>query len=110
MFCSVRFGNVIGSRGSVVPSFMKQIERGGPITVTDPSVTRYFMTIPEACGLVIHTVTIAETGELFLLDMGEPVRILDLAEKMIGQVNACMKSWPRTMSGFCPAPTIRSSM
>jgi FlaA1/EpsC-like NDP-sugar epimerase len=79
----VRFGNVIGSRGSVVPTFLKQIEAGGPITVTDPAVTRYFMTIPEACGLVIATSTIAESGGLFLLDMGEPVKIADLAVKMI---------------------------
>jgi FlaA1/EpsC-like NDP-sugar epimerase len=81
-FCAVRFGNVIGSRGSVVPTFMKQIERGGPITVTDPETTRFFMTIPEACGLVVLTSTLAESGSLFLLDMGEPVRIVDLATKM----------------------------
>jgi len=82
-FCAVRFGNVIGSRGSVVSVFTQQIERGGPITVTDPSATRYFMTIPEACGLVILTAAIAERGGLYLLDMGDPVRILDLAIKMI---------------------------
>jgi FlaA1/EpsC-like NDP-sugar epimerase len=82
-FCAVRFGNVIGSRGSVVPVFAKQIEHGGPITVTDPEATRYFMTIPEACGLVIITSAIAEQGELYLLNMGKPVRIVDLAAKMI---------------------------
>jgi FlaA1/EpsC-like NDP-sugar epimerase len=82
-FCAVRFGNVIGSRGSVVPIFAQQIEQGGPLTVTDPEATRYFMTIPEACGLVILTSAIAEQGELYLLDMGNPVRIIDLAVKMI---------------------------
>jgi FlaA1/EpsC-like NDP-sugar epimerase len=82
-FCSVRFGNVIGSRGSVVPIFAQQIERGGPVTVTDPQATRYFMTIPEACGLVILTSAIAQQGGLYMLDMGNPVRILDLAIKMI---------------------------
>jgi FlaA1/EpsC-like NDP-sugar epimerase len=82
-FCAVRFGNVIGSRGSVVPTFMKQIERGGPVTVTDAESTRYFMTIPEACGLVILTSTLEGAGGLYLLDMGEPVRIVDVAMKMI---------------------------
>ncbi len=82
-FCSVRFGNVIGSRGSVVPIFSQQIEQGGPVTVTDARTTRYFMTIPEACGLVILTATLAEQGELYLLDMGNPIRIVDIAKRMV---------------------------
>jgi FlaA1/EpsC-like NDP-sugar epimerase len=82
-FCAVRFGNVIGSRGSVVPLFTQQIQQGGPITVTDPAATRYFMTIAEACGLVILTATMRDSQGLFLLDMGTPVRISDLAVKMI---------------------------
>ncbi|HEU5230807.1 MAG TPA: SDR family NAD(P)-dependent oxidoreductase [Ktedonobacteraceae bacterium] len=82
-FCAVRFGNVIGSRGSVVPIFTQQIQQGGPITITDPRATRYFMTIPESCGLVILAAAIAEQGKLYLLDMGKPVRIIDLATKMV---------------------------
>lgn len=82
-FCAVRFGNVIGSRGSVVPVFARQIACGGPVTVTDPQATRYFMTIPEACGLVILTTTLKGQGELYLLDMGQPVKIIELARKMI---------------------------
>jgi FlaA1/EpsC-like NDP-sugar epimerase len=82
-FCAVRFGNVIGSRGSVVPLFLRQIEQGGPVTVTDPEATRYFMTIPEACGLVILTSALDDGAGLCLLDMGQPVRIGDLATRMI---------------------------
>lgn len=82
-YLSVRFGNVIGSRGSMLPTFLAQIEAGGPVTVTDPDVTRYFMTIPEACQLVVQAAAIGRPGEVLILDMGEPIRILDVAERMI---------------------------
>ena len=83
VFAATRFGNVLGSAGSVIPLFARQISSGGPVTITDKRITRYFMTIPEASGLVLQAGAMAQNGELFVLDMGDPIKILDLAETMI---------------------------
>ena len=82
-YSATRFGNVLGSAGSVIPLFKRQIANGGPVTVTDKRIIRYFMTIPEASQLVLQSGAMANNGELFVLDMGQPVKIMDLAENMI---------------------------
>lgn len=82
-YITTRFGNVLGSNGSVIPHFKKQIQQGGPVTVTHPDIIRFFMTIPEACQLVLQAGTMGEGGEIYVFDMGKPVRIIDLAVKMI---------------------------
>jgi FlaA1/EpsC-like NDP-sugar epimerase len=99
-FASVRFGNVLGSNGSVLPIFQDQLEKGEPLTVTDPEMTRYFMTIPEAAWLILDAAALANPGDLFALDMGQPVRIMDLAQDLIRLSGRDPDSVPITITGL----------
>ncbi|MGA2513806.1 MAG: nucleoside-diphosphate sugar epimerase/dehydratase [Candidatus Limnocylindrales bacterium] len=109
-YVSVRFGNVLGSNGSVVPIFQEQLERGEPLTITDPAMTRYFMTIPEAAWLILDAAALGKTGDLFVLDMGEPIRVIDLAKDLVRLAGRDPESQPIEIVGLRPGEKLHEEL
>jgi FlaA1/EpsC-like NDP-sugar epimerase len=109
-YVSVRFGNVLGSNGSVIPVFQEQLQNGQPLTITDPEMTRYFMTIPEAAWLIIDAAALSEVGGLFVLDMGEPVRIMDIADDLARLSGRDPASVPRKIVGLRPGEKLHEEL